>query len=157
MIKKYITHGDLSHHGIKGQKWGVRRYQNNDGSLTTRGRARYNVNEDGTVRLKKSYRTRKNVVGGIKTVAGLNNIVKGISGIRAAKKVGIKGDDAKKFMTKNVTSMLIGSIVVGSGVKNFVQANRRVTFNSTGMGDSPETFVGKPKTRKQVLQYQQRL
>ena len=29
------------HYGIKGQKWGVRRYQNADGSLTTAGRARY--------------------------------------------------------------------------------------------------------------------
>ena len=32
---------DLRHHGIKGQKWGVRRFQNSDGSLTTAGRKRY--------------------------------------------------------------------------------------------------------------------
>lgn len=31
----------LMHHGILGQKWGVRRYQNPDGSLTYEGRKRY--------------------------------------------------------------------------------------------------------------------
>ena len=31
----------LMHYGIKGQKWGVRRYQNTDGSWTAAGRARY--------------------------------------------------------------------------------------------------------------------
>lgn len=31
----------LIHHGIKGQKWGVRRYQNADGTLTNAGKKRY--------------------------------------------------------------------------------------------------------------------
>lgn len=30
----------LAHHGIKGQQWGVRRFQNEDGTLTAEGRAR---------------------------------------------------------------------------------------------------------------------
>ena len=33
---------ELAHHGIKGQRWGIRRYQNEDGSLTSAGRERYN-------------------------------------------------------------------------------------------------------------------
>lgn len=32
---------ELYHHGVKGQRWGFRRYQNKDGSLTSAGRARY--------------------------------------------------------------------------------------------------------------------
>ena len=35
----------LEHHGIKGQKWGIRRYQNADGSLTEEGRRRYDIKE----------------------------------------------------------------------------------------------------------------
>lgn len=30
----------LEHHGVKGMKWGVRRYQNSDGSLTSAGKKR---------------------------------------------------------------------------------------------------------------------
>ena len=32
---------NLQHHGIKGQKWGVRRFQKKDGSLTPEGKKRY--------------------------------------------------------------------------------------------------------------------
>ena len=34
-------HNELYHHGILGQKWGIRRYQNSDGSLTAKGIKRY--------------------------------------------------------------------------------------------------------------------
>lgn len=37
---------ELYHHGIKGMKWGVRRYQNRDGSLTPEGKKRYDRMSD---------------------------------------------------------------------------------------------------------------
>lgn len=35
------TYSDLYHHGILGMKWGIRRYQNKDGSLTEAGKRHY--------------------------------------------------------------------------------------------------------------------
>lgn len=46
---------NLQHHGIKGQKWGVRRYQNKDGTLTEAGKRRNSESdtENNTERNKK--------------------------------------------------------------------------------------------------------
>lgn len=47
----FINVNELYHHGTKGMRWGVRRYQNPDGSLTAAGRKRY-TNSDGTLNKK---------------------------------------------------------------------------------------------------------
>lgn len=44
---------ELYHHGIKGQKWGVRRFQNEDGSYTEEGKRRYNIKESSAYVLPK--------------------------------------------------------------------------------------------------------
>lgn len=46
----------LVHHGVKGQKWGIRRYQNEDGSLTAAGRKQYDKNLGEKSVLKKILR-----------------------------------------------------------------------------------------------------
>lgn len=45
-----ILNDELAHHGIKGQKWGVRRFQNTDGTRTAAGKQRY---YDGSKREEK--------------------------------------------------------------------------------------------------------
>lgn len=52
--KSLYGHSYLVHHGVKGQKWGVRRYQNSDGSLTPAGKKRY-----GFVGSTKAYIKRR--------------------------------------------------------------------------------------------------
>lgn len=50
---EFIRESDITHHGILGQKWGVRRFQNKDGTLTAAG---------------KNRRSRKEIVEARKTI-----------------------------------------------------------------------------------------
>lgn len=56
------VNNELQHHGVKGQKWGVRRFQNSDGSLTNEGRRRYS--NDDFKNAKKKIDKGKEVVDG---------------------------------------------------------------------------------------------
>lgn len=56
-MSMYIVHRDhsqdaLVHYGIKGMRWGVRRYQNEDGTLTDLGKLRLTNNVDKLERNK---------------------------------------------------------------------------------------------------------
>lgn len=53
---------ELVHHGILGQKWGVRRYQNKDGTLTSAGKKREQAEADGTNSNNTKQRTSGKVV-----------------------------------------------------------------------------------------------
>ncbi len=64
-----IKEDELYHHGILGQKWGVRRFQNKDGSLTSAGKKRYG-SEGSDSREKKPINGKKIAVAVGATVAG---------------------------------------------------------------------------------------
>ena len=81
MSEYYITRSPdyLEHHGILGMKWGVRRFQNADGSLTPEGRARY-----GDVLTKKqmqNYIREYNLRTGSKKTINKNTVFKTPNGM----------------------------------------------------------------------------
>ena len=56
-----VRSDELCHHGIKGQKWGVRRFQNKDGSLTPAGEKRYG--DGGSVAPKQEVKKYSSIDG----------------------------------------------------------------------------------------------
>lgn len=71
---------ELKHHGILGQKWGVRRYQNKDGTKTNEG--------------KERERLRRRVINNMKTSKDANDIVNSLS-VRQKLLLGMSPDEIK--------------------------------------------------------------
>lgn len=78
---------ELYHFGIKGQKWGLRRFQNEDGSLTPEGKKRYGSVENlNAARAKRASRLKKAAIaaGAVAGAAALGyGAYKGINALKA--------------------------------------------------------------------------
>ena len=78
----------LQHHGIKGMKWGVRRFRNEDGTLTEAGKKRYKKDldlgyRDETGALTKEGISRNAIISkqGGNVISGSKNVVQGARNI----------------------------------------------------------------------------
>lgn len=103
-----VNHGYLVHHGIKGMKWGVRRYQNEDGTLTEAGKKRYYNMSDDQLRktLQKQIRNKKKEQYGWSNQWGANTAIGKNSKAALAKfnsdrKKYEKSDEYKKALEKS--------------------------------------------------------
>lgn len=71
----YWTDDELEHFGIKDMKWGIRRYQNSDGTLTEAGKKRYGSRENFDAAQEKRHIRNQKIAKAAKTTAKVAAIV----------------------------------------------------------------------------------
>ena len=134
---------ELYHHGIKGQKWGVRRFQRSDGSLTNAGRKRYNEEietaKKNLSKAKSDYkaeqsRYNKATAGGMvynqKAVSNLN---------KAGKKV--------KYAKDDLRDAKLNSKLQNQTKKGKRQQKLEEKYKSQGMSDSDAALSAYKRVR----------
>lgn len=121
MEVRRLKSDELQHHGIKGQRWGVRRYQNPDGTLTAEGRQRYikgDINSgfaQFTKEGKREFRkvARENRIKAQKAVK--EELHKEENGMTIVSKIDQASNDLNKYadeyanLVKEKTSSLVGN------------------------------------------------
>jgi len=108
-------YNELYHHGILGQRWGVRRFQNADGSLTSAGMKRYRTNSGGgytsAIEGAAKSMSRKNVsdkvtkeassiTNGLKNLSPQQKVALTTAGSKGVKKIAQEGKKASKEAAK---------------------------------------------------------
>lgn len=119
---------DLEHYGILGMKWGIRKYQNADGTLTEAGKKRYAG--DTTEQIERSERRKAKVAKVAKTAAK-------IAAITAATTIG--GYAGARLITAQ-RGLEIGSAAITalSGNKTMETTVTLATQNAVPINISPE-------------------
>lgn len=107
-------YGDsLVHHGILGQKWGVRRYQNEDGSLTPEGRKRYGKELERRRRVSNAHKTEAAYIDTYRPLGtAASSAMVGASSIVLGGAAGLSG--APLVIPAVVASVSMGAISEGT-------------------------------------------
>lgn len=106
-----VYSNELYHHGIKGQKWGVRRYQNEDGTLTPAGVIRYRKHDTARSVYMKAVRQEQRITANVISAAknsgvklyGLNHRLKTQASIQ--RKIGKKMEEDGLSLTESANSI----------------------------------------------------
>jgi len=105
----------LVHHGIKGQRWGVRRYQNEDGTLTKAGVDRYGTYENME---RTQSRNRKIAVGVGVTAAALGAAYFVTKNRQLRKQVDVYDDKKRKQLENLAKGRAKRAANIAAGIKN---------------------------------------
>lgn len=116
---------ELSHHGIKGQKWGVRRFEKAGGGLTAAGKARYNTDSNGNYKKAEKAANHKGLSDKQKKVLKIGAAVTATAlasyGVYKVSQINKK---TKAFTTEQLKSMGLNVIEPKRIEVNKVQLNR---------------------------------
>lgn len=103
----------LEHYGIKGQHWGIRRYQNEDNSLTPAGKERYGAGESsgkGKIGTFVSKHKKGLAIAGGLLVAGV--AAYGISRLANSKSVQKGSEATKKILEQHKIALEVPKTTV---------------------------------------------
>ena len=125
-----MVHNELRHYGVKGMKWGVRRYQKKDGTLTNAGKNRYNSD-------KKS------------KTKDPDEFVKSKGSMAASKLAGGLGEELAAYAA--IYAIAYATVyAIGKGVEKAVRASKDKEFEELYENRDPKTLDKLPKLKKKM-------
>lgn len=143
----------LSHHGIKGQKWGVRRFQNDDGSLTRAGKLR--EMKDEYKKTKKAYNEAGNYAFNNNTEGNWDKATKARANMDAAKakykaeKQRMKADRKSKYKEIQSNTSIGQKLLYNNATRK--RAAKYVVDNNMSLADATKKAKGDAKRNTAIL------